>query len=100
MAHPSAEQHASVNRRGFSRLASGGLAGGALLIADPSLGLYSATNAAKGNVLTQTYTDTLAEIVVGRSPVSNLDQIRNDWRSGGGNQIRAEIEQASAASKA
>ena len=46
-----------------------------VLIADPSLGLYSPTSGTKGNVLTQNYTDALAEIVVGRSPVSNLEQI-------------------------
>jgi putative aldouronate transport system substrate-binding protein len=71
-----------------------------VLIADPSLGLYAPTQGAKGNVLTQNYTDALAEIVVGRSPVSNLDQIRKDWRSGGGDQIRGEMEQAYAAAKA
>src|SRR5262249_35605873 len=71
-----------------------------VLVSDPSLGLYSPTNGAKGNGLMQNYIGALAEIVVGRNPVSNLDQIRKDWRSGGGDQIRAELEQAYAAARA
>jgi putative aldouronate transport system substrate-binding protein len=71
-----------------------------VLVADPSLGLYSPTNGARGNVLMQNYIDALAEIVVGRSPVSNLEQIRRDWRGGGGDQIRGELEQAYAAARA
>jgi putative aldouronate transport system substrate-binding protein len=65
-----------------------------VLVADPSLGLYSPTNGAKGNLLTQAYTDALAEIVVGRNPLSGYDQIVNDWRTNGGNQIRSEFERA------
>jgi putative aldouronate transport system substrate-binding protein len=65
-----------------------------MLVADPSLGLYSPTNGAKGNLLTQAYTDALAEIVVGRNPLSGYDQIVNDWRTNGGNQIRSEFERA------
>jgi putative aldouronate transport system substrate-binding protein len=65
-----------------------------VLIPDPSLGLYSPTNGAKGNVLLQGYTDALAEIVVARTPLSGFDQIVSDWRTNGGNQMRAEFERA------
>ncbi len=69
-----------------------------VLVSDPSLGLYSPTNGTKGNVLLQNCTDALAEIVVGRSPLGALDQIVNDWRANGGDQIRTEFQQAYAES--
>ena len=62
--------------------------------ADPSIGLYSNTNANKGNLLNQTMLDGLAEIVKGAQPVSYLDQLVKDWRANGGDQIRAELEKA------
>jgi putative aldouronate transport system substrate-binding protein len=65
-----------------------------ILVSDPSLGLYSATNSSKGNVLLQNYTDALAEIVVGRNPLSGLDQIIKDWRANGGDQMRSEFQKA------
>ena len=62
--------------------------------ADSSIGLYSNTNANKGNLLNQTMLDGLAEIVKGAQPVSYLDQLVKDWRANGGNEIRAELEKA------
>jgi len=41
----------------------------------------------------------LADIVTGRRPLSDYDQLIKDWRSAGGDQIRTELEQAIAASK-
>jgi putative aldouronate transport system substrate-binding protein len=69
------------------------------LITDPSVGLYSATNASKGGPLIQTVLDGLADMVTGRAPMSNLAQLIGDWRTGGGDQIRAEFQQAYADSK-
>ncbi len=69
------------------------------LVADPTVGLYSATDASKGGPLTQTILDGVADMVTGRSPLSNLDQLLKDWRNGGGDQIRAEYQQAYADSK-
>jgi putative aldouronate transport system substrate-binding protein len=66
-------------------------------VSDPSIGLYSNTNANKGNLLNQAMLDGLAEIVKGAQPVSYLDQLVRDWRTNGGDQIRAELEQARAA---
>jgi putative aldouronate transport system substrate-binding protein len=66
-------------------------------VSDTSIGLYSNTGAAKANVLNQAITDGLTEIVKGTQPLSALDQLVSDWRKNGGDQIRAEYEQAFAA---
>ena len=68
-------------------------------IADPTVGLYSTTDANKGGPLIQKITDAVGDMVTGRSPLSALEQLRSDWRSGGGDQMRTEYEQAYAASK-
>ena len=68
------------------------------LLADPSVGLYSATDNTKSVVLNQKVVDGLADMVNGQSPLSGLDQLLQDWRSAGGDQIRAEFQQAYAAS--
>jgi len=63
------------------------------LIADPSVGLFSATDN-KSVVLNQKVVDGLVEMVTGHSSLSGLDQLLKDWRSAGGDQIRAEFQQA------
>ena len=70
-----------------------------LMVNDPSVGLYSPTDASKGGVLTQRFADGLGEIVTGRSPLSNLDQLLSDWRLNGGDQMRMEYQQLHAASQ-
>jgi putative aldouronate transport system substrate-binding protein len=70
-----------------------------LMVDDPSLGLYSPTDASKGGQLTQKFVDGLGEIVTGRNPLSNLEQLLSDWKAGGGDQIRKEYEQLYAASQ-
>jgi putative aldouronate transport system substrate-binding protein len=67
-------------------------------IPDPSLGLNSATNLAKGGPLTQAMLDGLTDIVAARRPLSDLDQLVQGWRSGGGDRIRQEFQEAYAAS--
>jgi len=69
-------------------------------IPDPSLGLYSPTNQGTGGVIGQKVTDGMIDIFYGRRPVSDFDQLVQEWKSGGGDQIRGELEQAYAASKA
>ncbi|MBV9596850.1 MAG: extracellular solute-binding protein [Chloroflexi bacterium] len=64
------------------------------LVADPSVGLFSATDTSKGGVLNMKVVDGLAEMVTGRAPVSGLGQLIQDWRAGGGDQIRTEFQQA------
>jgi hypothetical protein len=43
--------------------------------------------------------ESLAEMVTGHAPVSGLDQLISDWRGGGGDQMRAEFQQAYSDSK-
>ncbi|MBV9581842.1 MAG: hypothetical protein JO057_24945 [Chloroflexi bacterium] len=69
-------------------------------VSDASLGLYSNTNASKGNVLNQNMLDGLAAIVTGTQSLDAYDQLVQDWRANGGEQIRAELEQALGASQA
>jgi putative aldouronate transport system substrate-binding protein len=71
----------------------------AVLQPDPTLGLYSPTDNSKGGQLTQKFSDGIGEIIAGRNPLSDLDQLIKDWRSGGGDQMRAEYEQAYATSR-
>jgi putative aldouronate transport system substrate-binding protein len=71
-----------------------------VLVNDPSLGLYSETDTARYAQLTAKFFDGIGDIVTGRAPLSNLDQLRQDWRGTGGDQIRAEFERAYAAARA
>jgi putative aldouronate transport system substrate-binding protein len=71
-----------------------------IMVDDPSVGLYSATDAGKGATLTQTMADGIGQIVTGASPVSAFDQLVADWRNAGGDQMRAEYQQLYATSKA
>jgi putative aldouronate transport system substrate-binding protein len=64
------------------------------LVRDPSLGLYSAIDRGRGGALIQQFSDGLLPIVTGRSPLSDFDQVLKDWRAAGGDQMRAEYEQA------
>jgi putative aldouronate transport system substrate-binding protein len=66
----------------------------AMTLADPTVGLYSATDGSKGTGLKTTFMDSLAEILFGKRPVSVLDQLVTDWRTNGGDKIRTEYEQA------
>jgi putative aldouronate transport system substrate-binding protein len=63
-------------------------------IQNPVVGLYSPTNAQKAATLNQKMGDGLLAIMFGRADVSSLDQLVKDWRAQGGDQIRAEFEQA------
>jgi putative aldouronate transport system substrate-binding protein len=61
---------------------------------DPTLGLVSPTDNSHGFPLTQTVNDGITDIIAGRRPMSDYDQLVSDWRSGGGDAIRAEYQQA------
>jgi putative aldouronate transport system substrate-binding protein len=69
----------------------------ASLVADPTAGLYSATDRAKGGLLLQNLTDALGPIVSGEAPLSDLDTVIGTWRKNGGDQMRTEYEMANAA---
>jgi putative aldouronate transport system substrate-binding protein len=68
-----------------------------LAITDPTVGLYSPTNATKGANLTQAITDGVNQVLFGRAEVSSLDGLLRAWRQNGGDQIRNEYEKAFAA---
>ena len=69
-------------------------------VTDASVGLYAPTNPGKGASLTQAMTDGVNQILFGRAPVDSLDQLVKDWRTNGGDQIRAELETEFARSRA
>jgi putative aldouronate transport system substrate-binding protein len=68
--------------------------------ADPTLGLYSATQSTRGAVAEQPFLDGLTDVVLGRRPLADFDQLVKDWQNAAGNQIRTELERALAASSA
>jgi putative aldouronate transport system substrate-binding protein len=68
-------------------------------VADPSAPLYSGTNQAKGGQIIQPFADGLGDLVTGRAPLTNLDDLVRTWRTSGGDQIRSEFQQAYAATQ-
>jgi putative aldouronate transport system substrate-binding protein len=69
-------------------------------LADPTLGLYSETLTMKGATAEQPFLDGVTDVVLGRRPMSDFDQLVQDWRNAGGDQIRSELQQSLAASSA
>jgi putative aldouronate transport system substrate-binding protein len=66
-------------------------------VADPTLGFSSATLDAKGAPLAQALTDGITDVLAGRRPLGEFDQVVKDWQNNGGAMIRTELEQAIAA---
>jgi putative aldouronate transport system substrate-binding protein len=66
----------------------------ALGVDNPTVGLFSPTDAAKTGELSQFNRDQLTNFVAGRTPLSGFDAWAKDWRSRGGDQIRTEYQQA------
>lgn len=62
-------------------------------VLNPTVGLYSQANSEKGPVVTQIITDATNDVVYGRQPVEELRNAVEEWRSRGGDEIRAEYEQ-------
>jgi putative aldouronate transport system substrate-binding protein len=62
-------------------------------VPDPTSNLYSPTNDTQGALLTNQLAAGMDEIIRGRRPLTDLDQLVKDWRSGGGDQIRKEFQQ-------
>lgn len=60
---------------------------------DPTVGLYSDTSSQKGAQLEKNVAAARLEIIQGRKPVSAWDDAVKAWRTGGGDQIRAEFEE-------
>lgn len=81
------QEFGSVNRAAQDATIKGG-------IFDPTIGLYSETDANKSAMLSQAMYDGLTDMMIGRRPMSDLPQLINDWRANGGDQIREEYQQA------
>lgn len=64
------------------------------LVHDASYGLYSETKSKKEGVITGTFGDLENQIVLGKKPVSDIDAGVQTWLKAGGEDIRAELEQA------
>jgi putative aldouronate transport system substrate-binding protein len=67
-------------------------------MSDPSFGQVSTTNFSKGFTLQQAFDDTLVDIIVGRRPLTDFDQMLKDWLNNGGETIRKEYQDSIAAS--
>jgi putative aldouronate transport system substrate-binding protein len=68
-------------------------------VADPSLGLYSPTASAKGVTANLTWYDNMTDIIAGRRPLSDYDDMLKAWQDAAGNKVRMELMQAYAASQ-
>jgi putative aldouronate transport system substrate-binding protein len=63
-------------------------------VADPTQALYSDTASSKNATLNQAITDATNAILQGRKPLSSWDDAVQAWKSGGGDQIRKEFQEA------
>jgi Bacterial extracellular solute-binding protein len=63
----------------------------------PTVGFVSPTAVSKGLVLQATMLDGVRDIIAGRRPLAEYDQLVNEWRTGGGEQMRTELQNALAA---
>jgi putative aldouronate transport system substrate-binding protein len=68
-------------------------------IADPTLGMFSTTYSGQKVTLDQAMSDGIGDIVVGRSPLTDLDGLIRDWRNNGGEKARGEYQDAIASAK-
>ena len=62
-------------------------------IQNPTVGLYSATDAEKGSGIGNAFDDGIKGIIQGRNEMSDLDGLLETWRKNGGDKIRQEYEQ-------
>jgi putative aldouronate transport system substrate-binding protein len=66
-------------------------------VSDPTLGFTSAALDSKGVPLSRALTDAITDLLAGRRPMSDWEQVVKDWQTNGGNEIRTELEKAIAA---
>jgi len=60
-------------------------------VSDATLGFYSPTSIAKSVTLRLKFNDGLSEILQGRRPLGDLDQLVSEWQANGGEQMRKEF---------
>ena len=63
-------------------------------VSDPTYGLYSPTNGSTGVTIQRTMVDGITDIIAGRRPIADFDQLVKDWQNTGGEQIRKELTDA------
>jgi putative aldouronate transport system substrate-binding protein len=63
-------------------------------VSDPTVGFVSDTAVAKNVVLNNAALDGIRDILVGRRPLADLDQVVKEWQTGGGEQMRREYMEA------
>ena len=68
-------------------------------VSDPTVGFVSDTAVAKNVVLNNAALDGIREIVVGRRPLAELEQVVKEWQAAGGDQMRREYMEAIARAK-
>jgi putative aldouronate transport system substrate-binding protein len=69
-----------------------------IAVADVTLGYYSPTGASSaGKQAEQAWTDGLNNIMLGRDPMSNYDQVVKTWQAAAGNKVKQEYNDALAA---
>ncbi|WP_420111245.1 extracellular solute-binding protein [Pseudactinotalea sp.] len=61
---------------------------------DPTLGLYSAKQSELGSQLNTIITDASNSVLLGREPISSWDDVLQNWRTRGGDEVAAEYEAA------
>ncbi|MBV8083427.1 MAG: hypothetical protein JO247_01295 [Chloroflexi bacterium] len=66
-------------------------------VSDPTLGFTSDTAIGKGPAVNKALMDGVTDIIAGRRPLTDFDQLVKDWQAAGGNQMRSEYQQAIAA---
>ena len=66
-------------------------------VTDPTFGQVSVTNFSKGFNLQMAVDDTLVDLVVGRRPMTDYDQMVKDWLTNGGEMMRKEYQDSIAA---
>lgn len=59
---------------------------------DPTTGLFSDAQSTKDATIDKAFTAGINEIIQGRQPISNLDSLLSAWRSGGGDEIRQQMQ--------
>jgi putative aldouronate transport system substrate-binding protein len=61
---------------------------------DPTIGLFSDTELTKGSTIKKAMQSLEKDIIFGHKPLSSWDDALRTWRSGGGDQIRKEYQEA------
>jgi putative aldouronate transport system substrate-binding protein len=90
----------TVNSEEFARVTHSGeeamIAAG---VQDPTLSLYSPTFANRNATIQSDFLSAMTDIISGRRQIGELDQAVTAWRSGGGDKMRDEYQQALAAAR-